>query len=177
VLPTGLGGPQETVFAIARGAARLGPQMVRQRPYEYTLGGIPPAPAGAEKIAITFTYDINGILAVKTKILSTGKEASLTVEKNALRLSPAERQAAGAKVQSAWDSSARAEAPSPSSAASASPAQERSALLEAVRAAGASQEVRARIEALCQKLRDAPLGSAQAEAADRALVDALLELD
>jgi molecular chaperone DnaK len=110
---------------------------------EYTLGGIPPAPAGAEKIAITFTYDINGILAVKTKILSTGKEASLTVEKNALRLSPADRQAAGAKVQSAWDSSARAEAPAPSpaSAASASPAQERSALLEAAarRAAGGAR--------------------------------------
>ena len=41
----------------------------------YSIDGIPPAPAGHEKVAITFTYDVNGILNCKTKIVSTGKEA------------------------------------------------------------------------------------------------------
>ncbi|HEX4458908.1 MAG TPA: S16 family serine protease, partial [Polyangia bacterium] len=45
----------------------------------YSIDGIPPAPAGHEKVAITFMYDLNGILNVRTKIVSTGKEAQLVV--------------------------------------------------------------------------------------------------
>ena len=44
---------------------------------QYTVEGVPPAPAGVEKVAVTFTYDVNGILDVRTKIVSTGKEARL----------------------------------------------------------------------------------------------------
>src|SRR4051812_11486864 len=57
----------------------------------YTVDGIPPGAAGSEKVAIGFTYDVNGILQVKTKIVSTGKEAVLTVDKSAQRMSESDR--------------------------------------------------------------------------------------
>src|SRR5579871_5110602 len=57
----------------------------------YTIDGIPPGAAGSERINVTFTYDVNGILQVRTKVLSTGKEASLTIEKTAQRMSDEER--------------------------------------------------------------------------------------
>ena len=43
------------------------------------LDDIPPALAGDEPIACTFTYDINGILHVSAKILSTSKEVGVTI--------------------------------------------------------------------------------------------------
>lgn len=47
---------------------------------KFLLTGIPPAPAFQEKIGISFSYDVNGILQVEGKIVSTGKKANLTVE-------------------------------------------------------------------------------------------------
>jgi len=41
---------------------------------EFELKGIPPAPAGQECIEVAFTYNLNGMLEVKAKVLSTGKE-------------------------------------------------------------------------------------------------------
>jgi molecular chaperone DnaK len=70
---------------------------------QYSVDGIPPAPAGNEKVAITFTYDVNGILAVKTKIVSTGKEAELKIEKSAQRMSDAEKEKAKARLEREWD--------------------------------------------------------------------------
>ncbi|HAT4252991.1 Hsp70 family protein [Clostridium perfringens] len=43
---------------------------------EFILSGIPKADTGKEKIDITFTYDLNGILNVSAEILSTGDEIS-----------------------------------------------------------------------------------------------------
>lgn len=43
---------------------------------EFILAGIPKASTGKEKIDITFTYDLNGILNVSAEILSTGEEIS-----------------------------------------------------------------------------------------------------
>ncbi|KEI07479.1 Hsp70 family protein [Clostridium botulinum] len=40
---------------------------------EFILKGIPKAPAGKEAIEVSFTYDLNGMLQVFAKILSTGK--------------------------------------------------------------------------------------------------------
>ncbi|KEI02282.1 Hsp70 family protein [Clostridium botulinum] len=40
---------------------------------EFILKGIPKAPAGKEAIQVSFTYDLNGMLQVFAKILSTGK--------------------------------------------------------------------------------------------------------
>jgi molecular chaperone DnaK len=68
----------------------------------YTVDGIPPGPAGNEKVAITFTYDVNGILAVKTKITSTGKEAVLTVDKSGQRMSQNDRDKAKDRLDKEW---------------------------------------------------------------------------
>jgi molecular chaperone HscC len=57
---------------------------------EYRVEGIPPKPAGEEPIDIRFTYDLNGILEVETTIVSTGKKATLVIEKSPGKLSPEE---------------------------------------------------------------------------------------
>jgi len=43
---------------------------------------VPPKPAGEESIDIRFTYDVNGILEVEVKVLSTGALAGVVIEKN-----------------------------------------------------------------------------------------------
>lgn len=53
---------------------------------KFTLGGIPANEAFKEKIKIKFMYDINGILQVAATILSTGKEASMTIETTGVEL-------------------------------------------------------------------------------------------
>jgi molecular chaperone DnaK len=68
----------------------------------YSIDGIPPAPAGHEKVAITFSYDLNGILNVRTKIVSTGKEAQLVVDRSGQRLSAAERATARQRLDREW---------------------------------------------------------------------------
>ncbi|GAU77730.1 Hsp70 family protein [Fusibacter sp. 3D3] len=47
---------------------------------EFHLKNIPPAPAFEEKINISFSYDVNGILHVEATIVSTGKKANISVE-------------------------------------------------------------------------------------------------
>lgn len=47
---------------------------------KFLLKGIPPAPAFQEKISVSFAYDVNGILQVEGRIVSTGKKANLTIE-------------------------------------------------------------------------------------------------
>jgi len=47
---------------------------------KFVLKGIPPAPAFQEKIAVSFAYDVNGILQVEGKIVSTGKKANLVID-------------------------------------------------------------------------------------------------
>lgn len=42
---------------------------------------IPRAKAGQEKVALQFTYDINGILIVKARVLSTGEEKQIVLSK------------------------------------------------------------------------------------------------
>ncbi len=68
----------------------------------YSVEGVPPGPAGREKVAITFTYDVNGILKVTTKIVSTGKEASIMVDRSPTRLSGDERAAAKERLDREW---------------------------------------------------------------------------
>lgn len=46
----------------------------------FLLKGIPPAPAFQEKISVSFSYDVNGILQVEGKIVSLGKRANLVLE-------------------------------------------------------------------------------------------------
>jgi len=69
---------------------------------QYRVDGIPPGPAGSERVAVTFTYDVNGILHVRTKVVSTGKEALLRVDRSAQRMTPPERAAAKARIDQEW---------------------------------------------------------------------------
>jgi len=43
------------------------------------LDGIPPARVGKQPVEITFSYDMNGILQVKGRVVSTGKEVSCEI--------------------------------------------------------------------------------------------------
>lgn len=47
---------------------------------EFTLEGIPAAPAFKEKVKVSFSYDVNGILQTEGVIVSTGEKAIITVE-------------------------------------------------------------------------------------------------
>ncbi|MFZ2038768.1 MAG: molecular chaperone DnaK [Minisyncoccia bacterium] len=46
----------------------------------FILDGIPPAPRGIPQVEVTFDVDSNGILSVKAKDKSTGKEQSIRIE-------------------------------------------------------------------------------------------------
>lgn len=46
----------------------------------FNLDGIPPAPRGMPQIEVSFDIDANGILSVKAKDKSTGKEQSIRIE-------------------------------------------------------------------------------------------------
>jgi len=46
---------------------------------KFILEGIPPMPAGKERITVAFSYDVNGILQVDAKSISTGESASITI--------------------------------------------------------------------------------------------------
>lgn len=47
---------------------------------QLSLSGIPPAPAFKEKVKVSFSYDVNGILQVAATILSTGRNADVQIE-------------------------------------------------------------------------------------------------
>ena len=46
----------------------------------FNLDGIPPAPRGMPQVEVTFDIDANGILSVKAKDKSSGKEQSIRIE-------------------------------------------------------------------------------------------------
>jgi molecular chaperone DnaK len=96
VYATTADGQRQVDIKVFQGEARL----VKNNVYldQYSVDGVPPGPAGREKVAVTFTYDINGILKVTTKIVSTGKEASMTVDKSLTRMSNADRLASRARL-------------------------------------------------------------------------------
>jgi molecular chaperone DnaK len=52
------------------------------------LAGIPPARKGKESVQVTFSYDMNGILQVKAKSVSTGKEVSADISTTGIEAFP-----------------------------------------------------------------------------------------
>ena len=46
----------------------------------FRIHGIPTGPAGKERLEVAFSYNQNGMLNVTAKIMSTGKEASITID-------------------------------------------------------------------------------------------------
>jgi len=53
---------------------------------KFLLKDIPPAPAFQEKINVSFTYDVNGILQVEGRIVSLGKKANLIIETSGVEM-------------------------------------------------------------------------------------------
>ena len=49
---------------------------------EFTLGGIPPAPAGMQVMKVCFNMDANGILNVSAELKSTGNKKSITIARS-----------------------------------------------------------------------------------------------
>jgi molecular chaperone HscC len=66
---------------------------------QYNVGGIPPAPAGAEAVDIRFTYDLNGILEVETTVVSTRERHSLVLEQSPGRMTPEQIARAREKME------------------------------------------------------------------------------
>lgn len=143
----------------------------------YSVDGLPPKPAGGESVDVTFTYDINGLLNVKTKVTSTGKEATLVVDRSAQRMSPLERTEAQARLEREWKGGQGKGAPGAAATGPTLPPQAQ-ALVDAAtkKLAGLSGEAKATIEAKVAALTGAttPAAVQQAEAE---LTDALFELE
>ncbi len=72
---------------------------------KFNLDGIPPAPRGMPQVEVTFDIDANGILSVKAKDKTTGKEQSIRIEA-ASGLTDAEIE----KMRSEADANASADA-------------------------------------------------------------------
>ncbi|KND49638.1 MAG: chaperone protein DnaK [Parcubacteria bacterium C7867-008] len=70
----------------------------------FNLEGIPPAPRGMPQIEVTFDVDSNGILTVKAKEKTTGKEQSIRIEgSTGLSKEDIEKMKADADVHAAED--------------------------------------------------------------------------
>ncbi len=61
---------------------------------DYKVTGLPRGPAGQESVDVRLTYDINGILEVESTVVSTGKVATMVIERTPGRMKPAEVEAA-----------------------------------------------------------------------------------
>ncbi|MDD5152453.1 MAG: molecular chaperone DnaK [Candidatus Pacebacteria bacterium] len=71
---------------------------------KFILDGIPPAPRGLPQIEVTFDVDANGILQVKAKEKTTGKEQSIRIEaRSSLSKEDIERMKKEAEVNAAED--------------------------------------------------------------------------
>ncbi|HEY0908011.1 MAG TPA: molecular chaperone DnaK [Candidatus Paceibacterota bacterium] len=76
----------------------------------FVLDGIPPAPRGLPQIEVTFDIDANGILSVKAKEKSTGKEQSIKIQgSSGLSKEDIERMKKDAEMNAADDEKKRAE--------------------------------------------------------------------
>ncbi len=77
----------------------------------FILDGIPPAPRGLPQVEVTFDIDANGILNVKAKEKSSGKEQSIKIQgSSGLSKDDIERMKKDAEVNAAEDEKKRAEA-------------------------------------------------------------------
>lgn len=74
----------------------------------FILDGIPPAPRGLPQIEVTFDIDANGILSVKAKEKSSGKEQSIRIEaKTSLSKEDVERMKKDAEAHAEEDKKKR----------------------------------------------------------------------
>jgi molecular chaperone DnaK len=69
---------------------------------EFLLEGIPPNKAGAEAVEVTYRYNLNGILEVTARCVSTGKEMSVTVQDALNRDSQEAFAESAARLEALW---------------------------------------------------------------------------
>ena len=139
----------------------------------YTVEGVPPGPAGSEQVKVT------------TKVVSTGKEATMLVDKSPNRMSDADREAAKGRLEREWGSAAgegEAAVPGASAAAKGAALQDdRAELIAAARKKRSSVkgDVAARLADLADRLETAVREGDATVAAklDTELTDLLFELD
>lgn len=75
---------------------------------KFILDGIPPSPRGMPQVEVTFDIDANGILSVKAKEKSTGKEQSIRIEaKTSLSKEDIERMKKEAEMHAEEDKKKR----------------------------------------------------------------------
>ncbi len=75
---------------------------------KFNLDGIPPAPRGMPQIEVTFDIDANGILSVKAKDKTSGKEQSIRIEAaSGLSDADIEKMRADAEANAAADAAKR----------------------------------------------------------------------
>ena len=83
----------------------------------FILDGIPPAPRGMPQVEVTFDIDANGILNVKAKDKSSGKEQSIRIEaRSGLSKEDVEKMSKDAEAHAAEDAKKREEAETMNSA-------------------------------------------------------------
>ena len=132
-------------------------------------------------MAVTFTYDINGILEVKTKIVSTGKEASMTVDKSPSRMSSTDRTAARERLDREMSGASTGSTGSVKASPSPKATTDGAALLTAARAklAGVRGKDALKLTDLITSLEKASASGDTESAArlDLELTELLFELD
>ncbi len=147
----------------------------------YTVEGLPPKPAGSESVDVTFTYDINGILNVKTRVNSTGKDAVLMVDKSGQRMSPAEKDQAKERLEKEWTGGARPSAPPPPASGGAVPATPLQKLIRAAegKLGALTAEQKSKLQPVLDEAREASKNAdaARQAKAEATLTDALFELE
>ncbi len=179
VYATTADGQRKVDIKVFQGESRL----VKNNVYldQYSVDGVPPGPAGSEKVAVTFTYDINGILEVKTKIVSTGKEASMTVDKSPSRMSSTDRTAARERLDREMSGAPAAGTGAARASASPAASADGAALLTAARAklAGLRGREALKLTDLITALEKASASGDTESAArlDTELTELLFELD
>ncbi|MBS2029712.1 MAG: Hsp70 family protein [Deltaproteobacteria bacterium] len=55
---------------------------------EYTIDGIPPAPARSQSIDVRFTYDLNGILEVEVSLVGSNRKEVFVIEQRPGKMTP-----------------------------------------------------------------------------------------
>ncbi|MBI3627327.1 MAG: molecular chaperone DnaK [Candidatus Sungbacteria bacterium] len=77
---------------------------------QFVLDGIPPAPRGLPQVEVSFDIDANGILSVKARDKSSGKEQSVRVEaSSSLSKDEIERMKKDAEIHASEDKKKKAE--------------------------------------------------------------------
>ncbi|WP_370314977.1 Hsp70 family protein, partial [Thalassolituus sp.] len=87
---------QDTIhFTVYQGEHRLAQQNIKLGELSVS---VPKARAGEEQVEVRFTYDINGLLEVNAKVLSTGVTETVVIQNSENRLSEEEIAAALARL-------------------------------------------------------------------------------